>query len=72
MMKSERYEAGLEIRKAVVGTEYVERALSDADELAILEAEIASLSEAVSTYDVVAPDRATAARAGIEILTALR
>lgn len=48
------------------------RVLTDDEELAILEAEIASLDEAVSAYDVVAPERAAAARAGIEVLTALR
>lgn len=48
------------------------RILSDDEELAILEAEIASLDEAVSTYDLVAPERAESARAGIEVLTALR
>lgn len=48
------------------------RVLSDADELAILEAEIDSLVEAVAAYAVVAPERAEAARAGIELLTALR
>ena len=48
------------------------RVLSDADEPAILEAEIASLDEAVVAYDVAAPERAAEARAGIEVLTALR
>ena len=48
------------------------RVLSDADERAILEAEIASLDEAVAAYDGVAPERAAAARAGIKVLAALR
>ncbi len=48
------------------------RVLSDAEELQVLEAEIASLDEAVAAYDVVAPERAEAARAGIEVLAALR
>lgn len=48
------------------------RILTAADELAVLEAEIASLDEAAAAYDVVAPDRAEAARAGIAVLAALR
>lgn len=58
--------------RGVGGTDAPRRVLSDADELAILEAEIASLDEAVAAYDVVGPDRAQTARAGIEVLTALR
>lgn len=58
--------------RGVGETDAPRRALSDADERAIMTAEIASLEEAVAAYDVVAPDRADAARAGIEVLAALR
>lgn len=58
--------------RGVGGTDAPRRVLTDADEQAILEAEIASLDEAVAAYDVVAPERAEAARAGIGVLTALR
>lgn len=58
--------------RGVGGTDAPRHVLSDADELAILDAEIDSLDEAVTAYDGVAPERAAAARAGIEVLTALR
>lgn len=58
--------------RGVGATDAPRQVLSDSDELAILEAEIASLDEAVSAYDVVAPERAAAARTGIEVLAALR
>ncbi len=58
--------------RGVGGTDAPRHVLSDAAELAILEAEIASLDEAATAYDDVAPERTEAARAGIEVLTALR
>lgn len=48
------------------------RVLSDADELALLDAEIASLEEAGRAYACSVPERADAARRGAERLAALR
>lgn len=58
--------------RGVGQTDAPRRILTEPDEIAILEAEIASLGEAVATYDVVAPDRAAAARTAIKVLAALR
>ncbi|CUR61079.1 conserved hypothetical protein [metagenome] len=53
-------------------TEAARRVLSDADELAVLEAEIASLQEAGRAYACSVPERAVAARRAAERLSALR
>lgn len=58
--------------RGVGQTDAPRRILTEADELAILEAEIASLDEAATAYGVIAPERAEAARAGIELLAGLR
>lgn len=63
------------IEQAPVGagaTEAPRRALSDADELAVLDEEIASLHEAGRTFASTAPDRAAAARRAAGELSALR
>ena len=48
------------------------RVLSDDEETAVLDAEVASLAEAAGAYAEVAPERAEAARAAITVLTGLR
>jgi uncharacterized protein len=48
------------------------RVLDEAEERAVLDAEIASLEEAAEVYAVAAPERAAAARAGIDVLSSLR
>ncbi|KQV72684.1 hypothetical protein ASC64_20270 [Nocardioides sp. Root122] len=53
-------------------TEAARRVLSDAEELAVLEAEIASLQEAGRSYACSVPERAVAARRAAERLSALR
>lgn len=58
--------------RGVGATDAPRRTLSSAEELAIVDAEIASLDEAVAAYDVAAPERADAARTGIDILNTLR
>ena len=61
--------------ESVVGvgsTDAPRRELTQADEVAILEAELASLREARSVYADIAPHRAEAARAAITLLEGLR
>jgi hypothetical protein len=53
-------------------TEAERRVLSDADERAVLDAEIASLHEAGSAYAGSVPERAGAVRRAADVLTALR
>jgi hypothetical protein len=53
-------------------TEARRRVLSDADELAVVDAEIASLHEAGSAYAGSVPERARAARRAAEVLAVLR
>jgi uncharacterized protein YqeY len=53
-------------------TEAERRVLSDADELAVLDEEIASLHEAGRAFSSSAPDRAAAARRAAGTLTDLR
>ncbi|WP_322921181.1 GatB/YqeY domain-containing protein [Nocardioides renjunii] len=63
------------IEEAPVGvgsTEAARRVLDDADELALLESEIAALREAALAYDDAAPERAAAARRAADRLVALR
>ena len=48
------------------------RELSDADELALLDEEIASLHEAARAFADSAPERATAARRAADVLAGLR
>lgn len=48
------------------------RALSDDEEAAVLDAEVASLAEAAAVYGEVAPKRAEAARAALAVLAGLR
>ena len=58
--------------RGVGATDAPRRTLTAAEELAVVDAEIASLDEVATAYDVVAPERADAARAGIDLLNALR
>ncbi len=63
------------IEDAPVGagaTEARRRRLSDADEQAVLDDEIASLEEASRAYADSAPERAVAARAAAQMLAGLR
>ncbi|GAA1926549.1 hypothetical protein [Nocardioides hwasunensis] len=63
------------LEEAPVGvgaTEAERRRLSDADERAVLDAEITSLEEAGRAYACSVPERAFAARRAAERLTALR
>ena len=53
-------------------TEAERRQLTDADELAVLDAEIASLLEAGQAYACSVPERAAAARRAAQTLTGLR
>jgi hypothetical protein len=56
----------------VGATEAARRVLSDADEVAVLDAEIASLKEAGRAYACSIPERAAAARQAAGKLTRLR
>lgn len=56
----------------VGATEAVRRVLTDADEQAVLDAEIASLEEAARAYDRSVPERAESARVAVGVLTRLR
>ena len=63
------------IEDAPVGvgaTEAQRRVLTDADELAVLDSEIASLEEASRAYADSVPERAVAARAAAQMLAGLR
>ncbi|RYB91261.1 hypothetical protein EUA06_07980 [Nocardioides glacieisoli] len=63
------------IEHAPVGvgaTEAQRRVLSDADEVAVLDVEIASLEKAGRTYADSVPERAAAARRAVRALTDLR
>ena len=63
------------IEQAPVGAgaaEAARRVLSDADELTLLDEEIASLHEAGRAFSSSAPDRAAAARRAAGTLSALR
>ena len=48
------------------------RTLTDAEELAVLDSEIAALAEAEQVYAVRAPERAASARAGMALLGVVR
>lgn len=58
--------------RGVGETDAPRRTLTAAEELAVLDAEIDSLDEAMRAYAVASPERAEAARVGIEVLSALR
>jgi uncharacterized protein YqeY len=63
------------LEEAPVGagaTEAARRVLSDADERAVLDAEIASLHEAGRAYACSVPERAAAARQAARVLAAMR
>ena len=70
---SDSVAGALEDAPAGVGaTEAERRVLSDADELALLDAEIASLEEAGRAFASSVPERAVAARRAAQTLAGLR
>lgn len=62
----------LEASPAAGSTEARRRTLTDADELAVLDAEIEALAEAERVYAVHAPERAVAVQRAARTLTGLR